>query len=153
MTNFRHGHGKASEQSATYRSWAAMKRRCDNPNAENYKFYGGKGISYDPRWAEFSNFLVDMGERPEGTTLDRVRGEEGYYKNNCRWSTRSEQSANSGILTARQVVLIKALHRAKRVGISTRKWADIVGPLFKISPNTARRIITDPKYRQVSDGI
>ena len=52
------------------------------------------GVSYDPRWEVFENFLEDMGERPEGTTLDRIDGSKGYSKDNCRWATPKEQARN-----------------------------------------------------------
>lgn len=56
--------------------------------------YGAVGISYDPRWELFENFLADMGERPVGTTLDRKDGTKGYFKDNCRWATHQEQADN-----------------------------------------------------------
>lgn len=46
------------------------------------------------RWTDFRLFLEDMGERPEGTSIDRVDGTRGYYPGNCRWATPAEQAAN-----------------------------------------------------------
>lgn len=79
---------------ATYRSWQAMKRRCGSPQDTFYGRYGGRGITYDPRWAKFEAFLADMGERPQGTTLDRVDNDGPYTKENCRWATPAEQRVN-----------------------------------------------------------
>jgi hypothetical protein len=80
----------------TYNSWANMKQRCNNPHNHKYKDYGGKGITYDPRWELFINFLEDMGERPKGTTLDRYPNKTGdYCKDNCRWATPIEQARNT----------------------------------------------------------
>lgn len=77
-----------------HNSWKGMKTRCDNPKANTYINYGARGISYDPRWKEFKNFLEDMGERPENMSLDRIDNEKGYSKENCRWATASQQLKN-----------------------------------------------------------
>jgi len=72
-----------------------MKERCRNANAPNFHLYGGRGITFCERWAEFVNFLADMGERPEGTTLDRFPDKDGNYEpGNCRWADAKAQSNN-----------------------------------------------------------
>ena len=68
--------------------------RFDNPKVNNYKHYGGRGISYDKNWKGFKNFLKDMGEKPEGKTIDRIDVNKGYYKENCRWVDWSTQNSN-----------------------------------------------------------
>jgi hypothetical protein len=142
MSNYKHGHGKHDEQSPTYVSWYAMKRRCDNPNHDAYKFYGAVGITYDPRWNIFENFLADMGERPYGRTLDRIDGTLNYYKENCRWATKREQVVHTKgvILTPADVEKIKYSLENKDQSVSVRRWARNLAPYFGVSDNTIRAI-------------
>jgi hypothetical protein len=78
----------------TYQAWANMLQRCTNPMAAGYQNYGGRGITVCARWFDFVNFYLDMGERPEGLTLDRINNDGDYKPSNCRWATRSEQQMN-----------------------------------------------------------
>lgn len=80
----------------TWYSWNAMVRRCTDESFEPYKRYGARGIKVCDSWMKFENFLADMGERPEGTTLDRRDNDKGYEPGNCRWATSEEQSNNRG---------------------------------------------------------
>lgn len=96
--NTRHG----LTRTPTYNSWRAMKIRCDDETHPRYYLYGGRGITYCERWNNFSNFLEDMGVRPDGLTLDRIDGNKGYEPGNCRWATRSEQNLNRARLGSRQ---------------------------------------------------
>ena len=90
-----HGHFANGKGTPTYRTWNAMKQRCNNCNAPNYYLYGGRGIKICKEWNDsFIAFLSDMGERPKGTTLDRIDSNGDYCKENCRWATPKEQSMN-----------------------------------------------------------
>jgi hypothetical protein len=68
-----------------------MVQRCTNPNYQGFERYGGRGIEVTPAWRDFERFLADMGERPEGTTLDRINADGDYEPDNCRWADSSEQ--------------------------------------------------------------
>jgi len=79
-----------------YIIWAAMKYRCHSKTSKDFRHYGGRGISVCDRWLNsFPNFLADMGERPDGMTLDRKDNGKGYYPDNCRWATQTEQMNNT----------------------------------------------------------
>jgi hypothetical protein len=107
----KHGHATHSERSGAYMTWASMLTRCYNPEVPGYKWYGALGITVCESWHDFRNFLADMGERPEGLTLDRYPNNTGNYEpNNCRWATRHEQNTNTRVsLTDVEVSEIKAL--------------------------------------------
>ena len=96
----KHGYASRQIKNPTWRSWSTMIQRCTNPKATHYHRYGGRGILIDPTWFEFSQFLVDMGERPEGTTLDRINNDGDYEASNCRWASHQVQSANRFYSTA-----------------------------------------------------
>lgn len=94
-----HGHTVGREESPTHGSWAAMFDRCENPKDAAYYRYGGRGITICDRWREpngqgFANFLKDMGERPDGRSIDRIDNDGNYEPGNCRWATHSQQMKN-----------------------------------------------------------
>jgi hypothetical protein len=93
LTNCEH-HGQA--KTPTYWAWIAMKKRCNNPKAANYKNYGGRGIGVCSRWnGSFSAFVADMGEKPTAKhSLDRKDVNGNYEPSNCRWATPIEQGNN-----------------------------------------------------------
>jgi hypothetical protein len=86
-------HGKY--KTPTWYSWQSMLSRCRSPKSPGYKYYGGRGIAVCDRWLKFENFFADMGERPDGLTLDRYPDNDGNYEpGNCRWATPLEQIHN-----------------------------------------------------------
>jgi len=93
-----HGHGGV-KTSPTYNSWRAMIARCWHPARRDFKWYGGRGIQVDPAWlvpprgtGGFEQFVADLGERPDGHTLDRIDVNGHYTPGNCRWITVAEQN-------------------------------------------------------------
>lgn len=117
-----------SAKSSEYRIWQLMHQRCSNPKNNYFKRYGGRGISVCERWRDFSNFLMDMGRRPHGCTIDRIDNNGPYCKENCRWADRHTQMRN----TSRTIMV-----HYKGVTMCVTDWALKIG-LSKTS--LARRI-------------
>lgn len=77
-----------------YHTWICMHYRCSDPGYVDYPKYGARGISVCDRWSDFNLFVFDMGDRPDGMTLDRRDNDDGYYLENCRWATAEQQNRN-----------------------------------------------------------
>ncbi|MBE9031822.1 hypothetical protein IQ266_18975 [filamentous cyanobacterium LEGE 11480] len=90
----RHGHRINGKSSPTYVSWLSMHDRLNRTTCNGYENYGGKGIKVCDEWESFEAFLQDMGERPNGKTLDRIDHSGDYCPANCRWATAHEQARN-----------------------------------------------------------
>jgi hypothetical protein len=80
----------------SYNSWSGMLARCFDTKRPNYKDYGGKGITVCEQWFHFKNFVLDMGIKPQGKSLDRIDNSKGYELANCRWADRKTQNSNKG---------------------------------------------------------
>jgi len=93
--NHRHGLAPREGREPEYEVWRAMRRRCRNPNTEDYKYYGGRGIEVCERWDSYQNFINDMGKRPSDFhSIDRIDVDGNYEPDNCRWATAKEQRNN-----------------------------------------------------------
>ncbi len=86
-------HGKT--ETKEYSIWSNIKTRCYNKNSLDYPRYGGRGITMCIDWLDsFERFFEDMGICPENLSLERIDNDRGYYKENCKWATKKEQSYN-----------------------------------------------------------
>lgn len=118
-------------ESTTYSSWLSMKERCTNPNSKSYEKYGAVGVKVCDEWLHsFDKFLEDMGERPEGTTLNRKGSVPLYSKDTCEWSSFSIQgfdqrkrqtntSGKTGVSQAKNGKWVAYIDCEKRIHLGT----------------------------------
>lgn len=108
----RHGLHKA----AGYANWNAMMNRCYRTENDNYKNYGGRGITVFSRWHDPSAFIADMGEPKPGEQIDRIDNNGNYEPGNCRWVTAKGNANNR-----RNSILLFI----DGVGRSINEWAEM----------------------------
>lgn len=92
----KHGCAIREKKHPEYGVWQGMRQRCQNPNNQAWKWYGGRGIKVCERWDSFANFFADMGERPTPKhQLERIENDGNYEPSNCKWATRKEEMRNT----------------------------------------------------------
>lgn len=80
-----------------YNIWRKMKERCLNPNADNYRYYGARGVKVCDEWMSFEGFYewVKTSGYRDDLTIDRINVFDNYCPGNCRWATMREQNNNT----------------------------------------------------------
>jgi len=111
-------HGQS--KTPLYQLWHRMLQRCEDKNCTDYKYYGARGITVCERWHTFENFKDDVGDRPDGLTLDRKNNDSGYGPDNFRWASRELQANNmrSNVKTLVAGKLLSIKQMADKAGTS-----------------------------------
>jgi len=130
-----HGQSRCGSHSPEYRSWRAMRKRCENPNYPQFHLYGGRGIGVCERWRKFQNFLADMGKQPSPahSSIDRWPDNDGNYEpGNCRWASKEQQGRNKSnnrmvSFKGREMTFIEATELAGLPCETVRKRIDKYG--------------------------
>ncbi len=114
------------DRQQVYWVWAAMIQRCTNPRDKGFQRYGGRGIKVCARWrSSFDLFALDMGDRPEGRTLERIDSDGDYTPENCKWATTVEQNNNRSMcivveMNGERMTLKQAWRRHAIAGLTYR---------------------------------
>lgn len=134
-------------RSPTYIVWAGMRQRCRDSRHRYWMLYGGRGITVCDRWHGsdgFEHFLEDMGERPEGRSLDRIDSNGNYEPGNCRWATQAEQIQNSS-KAKMNFDLVQEIRGRAEHGECTVSIAKRVG----LNPVSVRKIVRRESWSNI----
>jgi hypothetical protein len=128
-----------------YSVWRSMLDRCRNQNNPAFHRYGGRGIKVCEKWNDFWSFVSDMGERPDGYTIERINNDGDYEPRNCKWASRKEQQLNrcTAVYITVEGTKHRVFHLAKQSGLKpdtiiarSKKMetlAEIISPERKVS--------------------
>jgi hypothetical protein len=129
-----------------WQSWHGMIQRVFNPNNGAHERY--KNLAVDPRWMKFINFYEDMGECPEGLTIDRKNNSAGYSKDNCRWATYAEQARNRSSCVLNEE-MVKVIRLKGEQGISGASIARDLG----VHPDRVCSVLAGRTWKGVAENV
>ena len=115
-------HFESGMRTPEYEAWRNMRRRCYDSTSQNYRYYGGRGITVCERWMEsYLFFLADVGRKPSPThSIDRINNDGNYEPTNCRWATKRQQGLN------RRRRLLRNSGAYFRKGAHSKPWRAIL---------------------------
>jgi hypothetical protein len=120
--SFKHGHALVGRQSGIYHSWHDMRRRCGKVRDKAYPRYGGRGITYDPRWESSVNFLADtLPTWFPRAQLHRIKPDGNYEPSNCVWMSLKDHAALHAALGTWANNKGTDMAKARAVGAAMRK--------------------------------
>lgn len=134
-------------RSPTYTSWSDAKKRCYSPQNKRFAEYGARGIGMCSAWRNsFEAFLLDMGERPKGMTLERLDVNKWYEPGNCVWATRTQQARNTRANVA-TLEIAREIRRSRARGERLKSLAD----RFAMSYGNVRMICCGATWKEGAD--
>ena len=137
----------------TYNSWRSMKDRCFNKNNIGFKYWGGKGVTVCERWLTYSNFLSDMGERPQGHVLSRNQDKGNYEPGNVTWKFREENTremkhalgtkVGKSKLNEEQILKIRKLYKEEKYSMRE------LGRLYGVNHKTISAVVKRKTWKHI----
>ena len=137
----------------TYNSWRSMKERCFNPNHKGFKYWGGRGVTVCERWLTYSNFLNDMGERPDGHVLSRNQDKGNYEPGNVTWKLLAENTkemkhavgtkVKASKLNEEQVLEIRKLYKEEKYGMRE------LGRTYNVDHKTISAVVKRKTWKHI----
>lgn len=145
----KHGHDQRAGETAEYRAWQHMLRRCDPASRTNFQNYAARGITVCERWRyDFSAFLADVGPRPSPShSIDRINNNGNYEPGNVRWATRSQQNQNTRGNKLNETSVREIRRRWSAGGNNTAALAREFG----VSSSTIWRVVTNRQWRDLPE--